>query len=377
MRLAWAEIRRAKLRFGLLIGAVALLVFLILFQQSLAGSLLGQFTGGLEHQSASVLVYNGDARRSVDGSRILAPQLEAVSQVPGVAAAGPIGEGSFTVVLESGASKDTTVFGYALGGPGAPTTLSAGRLPERIGEAVASASDAASGYAIGQRLKVVPGDVPITVVGLATDIQFNVQPTLFVSFPTYDGMVRATNPDATGVLPNLVGVEPAPGVDPAALADTITRQVGGVEALDRATAVSSLPGVSSIRQSFGIILGLAFVVVILLCGFFFLILTVQKMPSLTLLRAVGASSGFLLRNLILQVVLVILAALAVAVPLTVFAVSASASDAFTATVDPRVIVLSSVAVLLLGVLAAVGAMRRVSKIDPAAATHRLAGGGLA
>ena len=40
MRLALAEIRRAKLRFGALTGAVALLVFLILFQQSLSGSLL-------------------------------------------------------------------------------------------------------------------------------------------------------------------------------------------------------------------------------------------------------------------------------------------------------------------------------------------------
>ena len=46
LRLALAEIRRAKLRFGLLIGAVALLVFLILFQQTLAAGLLGSFTEG-------------------------------------------------------------------------------------------------------------------------------------------------------------------------------------------------------------------------------------------------------------------------------------------------------------------------------------------
>ncbi len=114
MRLALAEIRRAKLRFGLLTGAVALLVFLILFQQALAGSLLGQFTGGLEHQSASILVYSADARRTVDGSRIPPQQLAAVSMVDGVAAAGPIGEGSFTAELESGELKDTTIFGYEL-----------------------------------------------------------------------------------------------------------------------------------------------------------------------------------------------------------------------------------------------------------------------
>ena len=98
--------RRAKLRFGRP-GAVALLVFLILFQQALAGSLLGQFTGGLEHQSASVLVYSANAR-TVDGSRILPQQLAEVAKIDGVAAAGPIGEGSFTAQLESGELQDTS-----------------------------------------------------------------------------------------------------------------------------------------------------------------------------------------------------------------------------------------------------------------------------
>jgi putative ABC transport system permease protein len=377
VRLALAEMRRAKLRFALLIGAVALLVFLILFQQSLAGSLLDQFTGGLERQSATVLVYSDEARRTVDGSRIVPQQAAAVAAVPGVAAAGPIGEASFTVRLADGTLTDTTVFGYELGGPGFPTTLSEGRLPERDGEAVASASDASAGYGIGAKVDVVPGETPLTIVGLADGVQFNVQPTLFVSYPTYETLVKTTNPSATGVLPNLVGVEPASGVDPQTLAADITAAVPGVEALDRATAVASLPGVSSIQQSFNIILGLAFVVVLLLTGFFFLIITVQKLPSLTLLRAVGASGGFLLRNLVLQVVLVIGAGVVIAVPLTFLGVAGVANGGFRAEVDPFVLIATSLAVLVLGVAAAFGAMRRVARIDPSAATQRLAGGGLA
>jgi hemin transport system permease protein len=377
MRFALGEIRRAKLRFALLIGAVALLIFLILFQQTLAGSLLGQFTGGPQHQSATVLVYNADARRSVDASRVLPQQVAGVAEVDGVAAAGPIGEGSFTARLATGEQRDTTVFGYALDGPGFPTTLTEGRLPRGDGEAVASAQDASGGYGIGERVTIVPGDTPLTIVGLADDLQFNVQPTLFVSYPTYEGLVRSTNPDARGVLPNLVGVEPAAGVDPVTLASDITAQVAGVEALDRETAVASLPGVSSIQQSFGIILGLAFVVVVLLTGFFFLIITVQKTASLTLLRAVGASGGFLLRNLLAQVLIVIGLALVVAIPLTVAAIRGASSAEFTATVEPRVVVTTSIVLIVLGVLASIGAMRRVAKIDPAAATARIAGGGLA
>jgi putative ABC transport system permease protein len=377
MRLALSEIRRAKLRFALLTGAVALLAFLILFQQSLAGSLLGTFTGGLEHQSATVLVYGADARRSVDGSRVTPEQVLAVAEVPGVGTAGPIGEASFTAVLPDGTLSDTSIFGHELGGPGSPTTLSSGRLPERDGEAVASAADAQDGYAIGETLTIAPGDATVEIVGLADDIGFNVQPTLFVSYPTYEQLVLTTNPDATGVLPSLVGVEPASGVDPVTLAATITEEVAGVEALDRDTAVASLPGVSSISQSFGIILGLAFIVVVLLTGFFFLIITVQKATSLTLLRAVGARSRYLLGNLAFQVVFVIGLGLLVAVGLLGLAAAALSDQAVGVRFDIGAIVGTAAAILVLGLVAAVGSMRRVVKLDPASATVRTAGGGLA
>lgn len=63
MFLALREIRRSKVRFGLLIAAVALLAFLILFQSAIQNSLIRQFVGGMHHQTAPVLVFNVDGRR--------------------------------------------------------------------------------------------------------------------------------------------------------------------------------------------------------------------------------------------------------------------------------------------------------------------------
>ena len=65
MFLALKEMRRAKVRFGLLIVAIGLLVFLILFQQSLQNSRLRGFTGALRTQSAPVLVYSTDGQRTL------------------------------------------------------------------------------------------------------------------------------------------------------------------------------------------------------------------------------------------------------------------------------------------------------------------------
>lgn len=375
MRLAIAEIRRAKLRFGLLIGAVALLVFLIMFQQTLAVGLLGSFTGGLENQSAGVLVFNADARGAVEGSVVTPRQVEAVRAVPDVARAEPYGVSTFTADVGAGSLVDATVFGFVLDGPGAPTTLVEGRLPERDGEAVASDVDADSGFGIGDEVRVVPGEVRIEVVGLASDAQFSVQPTLYTSYATYERLVTAGNPDAPRVLPSLVAVQPAPGVDDGVLAVSIDDTVEGVDAADVQTAIANLPGVDSISQSFAVILLLASIVVVLVTWVFFLILTVQKTPSLTLLRAVGASTGFLLGNIALQVAIVAVAGVGLAAGL-LWVATRNGSGGLDVSADPGLILRTGVAIVALALIASVASMRRVARLDPSAATQRQAGGGL-
>ena len=68
MYLAWNELRRARARFGLLVAAVALLVFLILTQQTLQAGLIDSFVSGIRSQSAPVLVLTVDGRRNLAAS---------------------------------------------------------------------------------------------------------------------------------------------------------------------------------------------------------------------------------------------------------------------------------------------------------------------
>ena len=108
MFLALREMRRAKARFGLLMAAVALLVFLILVQQALQASLITSFVGAIERQSAPVLVFSVDGQRAIQGS-VISPELErAVVEVPEVAESGRIGQGTFTIEVdgEGGAGSD-------------------------------------------------------------------------------------------------------------------------------------------------------------------------------------------------------------------------------------------------------------------------------
>jgi len=68
MFLALKEMARAKTRFGLLVAAIALLVFLILFQQSLQNGLITGFVGAIRNQNAPVLVYCRSGNRSAQAA---------------------------------------------------------------------------------------------------------------------------------------------------------------------------------------------------------------------------------------------------------------------------------------------------------------------
>jgi len=366
MFLALHEMRRAKVRFGLLTGSVGLLVFLILFQQALLGGLINQFIGAIKQQSAEVLVYNGQARKNIEGSLILPEQQAAIATIDGVADAAPLGEATFTVTNGNGDERDTVIFGYELGRVGAPTTLVKGRLPAAEDEAIASEKDEADGYGIGDVVQVQPDGVRITIVGLARDINYSVQPTLFVDFATYDSAKRTRNPDAVAVLPSLIAIELSPGASASDVVARINASVDGVEALTRQQAVDGSPGVSSVRSSFAVILGLFYLVVPLVTGLFFLIVTFQKASALTLLRAIGAPAGVLVRSLLVQVIAVMMAGSVVAFGMYAGALQGVKNLGVRVELQP--VLLTSAVVLALALITSLVAVRRVLRIDPLSAT---------
>jgi putative ABC transport system permease protein len=380
MRLALREIRRSKVRFILLTVAIGLLVFLAFFMQTLLVNLLGFFTGGLEHQSATVLVYGKDARRSLEGSVVTPAQVAAVGAVDGVGASGPLGERSFTV-RANGEDVDAILFGYDLGGPGAPTRLASGRLPQRAGEGVGSSIDAEQGFGVGDTVEIVPGGagagtpLPIRIVGTADESRFSVLPTVFVSWDTYTAAAKVANPAATTVLPSAVAVIPAQGVAPAELAARIDREVAGIDALTRDQAVSEAPGVSSVSQSFSLIIGLTYIVITIVIGFFFVILTVQKTASLTLLRAIGADTRTLVGALFVQVLIVVVLAMGIGAGILALAALGS-SPVFPISADPALVARVGATILVLALLAAIVAARRIARIDPIDAVNRPSLGGL-
>ena len=374
MNLALTEMRRSKLRFGLLAGAVSLLVFLVLLLTTLSTALVNSITGALKGVDATVLVYSAQARDNLQASRLDPAVVESVAQVEGVTAAGPISTLTTSAALKDG-TEDLQVFGFQPGQPGAPTGLSEGRLPENAGEVamwderpvlvvVPRAGELAmdgGGYSIGDTLELTAADKQLEVVGLLRGAQFSATPTAYVTEDLYGQIVRATNPNVPFVPINAVAV--ATDQDPATTVTAINESVEGTKAYTKDDAVSLIPGVASISQTFGILVGLTFIIGIVVIGFFFLILTVQKMKTFTLLRAVGAGTGRLARVVALQIAAVVLLASAIAVVLTLLAVR-GLNSGIPVSLSPALVGGTVAAVLVFSLLAGLLSIRRISTIDP-------------
>ena len=349
----------------LLVVAIALLFFLILVQQALRDGLIEAFVGAIHRQSAPVLVYSVDGQRTLQGS-IITPSLQrAIRSTSGVGEAGMIGQSTFTARMSGGAKTSVALFGYEKPTVGGPDQLSAGRMPRGPGEAVGSDGDFVLGDTV--RLAAAPAAPVLRVVGLAGNAEIQVLPTLFVSWPGYSAWIRAANPDASAVLPSAIGVRPAPGTSPRVMVRRLNAASPEADALTRADAARQTPGVSSVRASFNVIFLLFAAVVPLVAGLFFLIITLQKARALTLLRAIGASAGVLVRSLLVQVLIVLGAGVALGA-LAWLPVSQATVGSLSLTFDAGAVLFWAALLLALGVASALVAARRVLAIDPVEAT---------
>lgn len=361
MFLALKEMRRAAGRFVLLALVATLLMFLLLILQTFRVALVTLFVGAIENQSAPVLVYDVDGRRSLTGSTIDAEMRQRIEAVDAVGAAGRLGQ-SIVPVSVGGTATVASIIGFDEPALGAPLRVIEGRLPNAPGEGVASDAE----FSIGDRIDVEPGGTEVVVVGVSNGSDLFAS-SVFVKYDTYLAAIASANPDAGTPLPNALAVRPTDGTTDAELVRQINAAGDDIDALTRADAASLNPAVRTVTGLFNSLLPLFGVVVPLVTGVFFLVITVQKAASLTLLRALGAPSAALVRSLLLQVAMVLAVGLALGTMLYWLTTQADVAGV-DLPFEAGVVAFWAPVLLALGLVSSVFAVRQVLRIDPIRAT---------
>jgi putative ABC transport system permease protein len=89
----------------------------------------------------------------------------------------------------------------------------------------------------------------------------------------------------------------------------------GLQVVSKSSAFNNIEGVSAQQQTVNALAFFGYLIGALVIGVFFYVLTVQKVPQIGVLKAIGASSTFVATQIVVQVLALALGGVIVAVPL--------------------------------------------------------------
>lgn len=365
MTLGLKELWRTKGRFAAITVAVGFIVFLALILSALADGLFLSNTGALRTVESDGYVYAADSDRSFSRSELPNETVDGVAAVDGVADAGPVAFLDLPVTI-GGELASIVLAGFETDGPGGPGATTDGELPTGGLTAVADSS-LADDYDIGVGDSIELGDMSVEIVGFADDVQYLGGATVWMPFDGYVEVRNAMRPELTQRDPvQTVSFAVVPGDDPATVADAITAQLEGVEALPIDDAVLALPAVAQQETTFTAIVGATYVVVALVVALFFALITMEKRTQYAVLKAIGARSGTLAVAVFIQAVVTATIGYVLGWLLTRligFVLPSSVPATFVTSTAVTLLV----ATIVMGAIGAVLSFRRIARIDPASA----------
>jgi putative ABC transport system permease protein len=362
MRLAVRELVRRPGRFGVVGGALTVLILLMLFLGGLLDGLYLNSTGAVRALDADAVVFSDDARQSFLRSEITSDQREQVESVDGVDATGGLGFALLGVRLpDADEVVDGAVTGYELG---------SGRLPDppAPGEAWADRQLADEGAEEGDEVLVGPAEVPLRIVGFVDDTNYLQQGGLWVEPDTWRRVLAENRPDAVvadGSFQALV-VRTADGADAAEVRRAIDQATGATDSLSESETIDAIPGIVEQNATFQAVIGVTVFIAGLVIALFFALLTLERLGLYAVLKAVGGRSSTLVVGVIIQSVVVTAGAFVLGGLLT-YGLVQIVPDGIPLQLEPSRAASTFAAVTVAAVLGALVSLRRIVRIDPASA----------
>ncbi len=376
MSIALKELLRQPRRFSSVTGAMTLLIVLLVVLGGFLDGLELNQTGAYRAHEGNVLVFDADAERQLQRSRVATSEAAALAELPSVEAVGTL-DATFTVAgiptsdpgpasgvpgSDAPDLEDVALFGYEL----ATDTLP---VPPGPGEAVVDEQlRRVAGVDVGDVLEIGPTAEPVIVSAIVDDLT-TAAPTVWVGVDEWRRLVALGNPAAVppdGTAQILV-IEPV-GDPEAAIAEVVAVSPAG-PGLDPVTVTDAIGALDVVQQqssTFQGIISVTFIIVLLVVALFFALITLERVGLYAVFKALGARTGELLLGLSAQAVVISLVAIAVG-----FAVSA----AFIALLPPELplrvepVRLGQIAVgtVVTALIGSLFTARRILRIDPAEA----------
>lgn len=347
MFIALRDLRFARGRFALISAVIGLMTLMVVLLTGLTAGLSAasiSAVAALPTTDISLAPPTAGQTLSFATSSLPADAADRVAAVPGVQAAHPLGISTSRLQ-----SSDTTAAATVIGtDPDVLPALLAGGAPGagQIAPTQTLADD--TDLQVGDTVTVAGQQVVVS--GIVTDTSFSHLPVLYTDIGTWQQIAHVDTITAVAVDPGTAG--PA-AIDLAAGTTTVTRDA----------AFDAVGGFTSEQNSLNLMRWLLVGISVLVVGSFFTVWTMQRAHDLAVVRAIGGTRGYLLRDALGQAALVLLVGAGIG------ALVATGLGILAATVVPFILQPSTVAfplliMIVVGLLGAAVAVRNVSRVDP-------------
>lgn len=315
--LSFKEVWRNRGRFFLFSLVIALITLLVLFVAALGEGLATANKEYFDKLNADLLVFQENTNYSTIESRLDYSVLKNVRRMPGVANVGAIAFSNVKIALPQGQETlDISLIGIEPGKPGSPPASEGQEIrTKRAKEIVLDVSIAETvGAKVGDFVMVSSTQgteeefYTLKVIGITEGRQYFYQPSAFVSLQVWNEIrpQAAANTTISEPVPNILAVQLD---DPNALTEMsayLQNRVKDIEVTDIQTAYQSFPGYAQQQGTVNSIKGFTFLIGVLVIGGFFQIQTLQKVPQIGMLKAIGTSNHIVAVAAVMQIFLVTL-----------------------------------------------------------------------
>ncbi|WP_426997575.1 ABC transporter permease [Pseudarthrobacter sp. N5] len=360
MFLAIRDIRFAKGRFALMGGVVALITLLLVMLSGLTAGLGNQSTSAIAALPADQIAFGApagnDARASFTESEVTAAQVSEWSGRSGVASAEAVGVNQTRIQALGAAGAPAATTNVAVFGVGdgmdsnilSPAPVASGTVV--IGETLAKDLD----LAIGGRATV--GGTELTVSAVVPDQWYSHTGVVWTSLQDWRQLAHITSKHAIGTM-IAVTFDAGASVDVhaanAAAGTVSATRDGSFQALG---SYKSENGSLMLMQAF--LYGISALVIVA----FLTVWTVQRTRDIAVLKAMGGSSGYVLRDAMVQAAMVLLAGAAIGGGVGLIG-GFFAAQAAPFLVTAGTTLLPIAGIVLLGLAGAALAVRSITRVD--------------
>lgn len=381
MFLALRDLRFARGRFVLMGAVVALVAVLGVLLTGLSAGLSGSGISGLRALPAGDFAFSAGATGDLFSRSVVESStwLKAAAE-PGVTAAAPFGNltttatvtglgsggagsvGGATAGSDRGKEVDVQLFGIEPGSFIAPSPVSGQALGALADGVLISPEIASQGIGVGDAITLGSTGVSAKVIGETSAASYSHIGVIYAPLTLWQQVhygLPGPPPQSALNQASAVALDLAPGTSTAALDHVL-----GTQTLAKAATYAAVPGYSAESGTMTLIRVFLYLISALVVGAFFTVWTVQRRREIALLKAIGAATGYVLRDALAQVAVILIAATAAGTVAGSLAGGLLTRIGAPFDLVPGQVALSAGLLIVLGVGGAVIAIRRVTSVDP-------------